>query len=108
MVEKGVFPRFAANASDFGEKLVEQLLEFKEDPVKYHEHWIGRMHKFSINQLTHVGLARAMAYALTAYGTKQEWTPKLDDDFSKVNVADYTYPSLPPSCLSRLKTFHST
>lgn len=95
---------FKSDISDVVERVKEVLLDRSESPIEYHENNAEAMQEFSRIHLTHFGVARAMAYALTVYAHKITWKPKMEDGFVDVleGKKGHRNPSLPVEFVKRL------
>lgn len=96
---------FESDVSNVVKRVREILQKRSESPIEYHLKIIRSMQEFSRTHLTHFGLARAMAYALSVYAKKITWKPKMEDGYIDVleNQGRLTNPSLPIEFVQRIK-----
>lgn len=102
LVADKVLTLFASDASDFVEKLKAEMNVWKQAPYNYQKERVERMQNFAQEHLSHFGVARATAYALTVYAQKIEWTPKLDPAFTKVSANRTLTSNLPYEFVQRV------
>lgn len=88
--------------SNMEEKVKELVSRWKPAPLDYHKEKVSRMHDFARVHLSHFGVARAMAFALTTYAHKTTWSPKLDDGDVPWTPGNLTIPSLPSDFIERM------
>lgn len=103
LVKEEVIHTFSSDASDFVPKLEGMVSEWERDPLAYHKDWVHRLREFSKDRLTHHGVARSMAYALTNYAQKQLWAPKLKPGFNAVITNRYLFSTLPKPFVRKVK-----
>lgn len=103
-VEDEMLEFFKANISDIKKTVKEAFDERSMWPLQYHKVKIEKMREFARVHLTHFGIARAMAYALTSYAEKITWTPRKESGFYRVTSRDITNPSLPRELMDIIRS----
>lgn len=93
---------FENGMSDFLEKLT--LIHTKRfDSARHQRIAVARMRRFSATHFSQIGVARAMAYAISVYANKIDWNPTLDEEFEHVPSELLSNPSLPIKFRERLQ-----
>lgn len=77
-------------------------------PSEYLDSHITRMHEFAQTHLSHFGVARATAYALTVYANKLTWAPKMEESFFEVKADWSVMPNLPVEFKERMRKSSET
>lgn len=102
-MKDNILQLFAEDTSDFVPKLEDAMAQWKKSPLEYQAEWVDRMHHFALNHLTHYGVARSMAYVLTMYARKSQWSPEMDERYQRVFPDKNALTNLPKFFLDRIR-----
>lgn len=95
---------FSSDLSDLVPLLEDFLRQCREIPDRCLK-MVRNMQSFARKHLSHLGVLRAMAYALNEFGKKIPWRPRLEDAYEEIppSICCGMNPSLPEELIHKVE-----
>ena len=96
---------FKQDLSDIVQKTNDLLHEYKFDRGRW-EAKLAAAQAFAEEHLSHLGVVRAMAYAMTKQASLQDWAVEMEPDYVKIprNVCSRFNPSFPEELVDKMQS----
>lgn len=95
---------FETDVSNMGERIKDVFSQRRKAPLQYHNEKVAKMQELTRTHLTHFGVGRAIAYALTQYADKLTWTTRMESGYVQFTSKEIIIPSLPKEFTDRIRS----